>query len=76
MGDRTVAGRSRSAAATPAASSAGSTSASATSDDAEVRVQWPDGEVGPWMTLQAGEFAIIERGADEATPWHPEEAER
>ncbi len=45
-------------------------------DEVEVRVQWPDGERGPWMTLQAGEFAIIERGADEATPWPPEEAER
>ena len=42
-------------------------------DEAEVRVQWPDGETGPWMTLGAGEFATIERGADEATPWHPEE---
>ena len=28
--------------------------------------------VGPWMTVEAGEFAIIERGADEATPWRPE----
>ena len=35
--------------------------------EAEVRVQWPDGETGPWMTLGAGEFATIERGADEAT---------
>ena len=32
-------------------------------DEAEVRVQWPDGEVGPWMTCRPGEFAIIERGA-------------
>ena len=31
-------------------------------DEAEVRVQWPDGEIGPWMTVEAGEFAIIERG--------------
>ena len=36
---------------------------------ADVRVRWPDGEVGPWMTLQANTFAIIERGADEPTPW-------
>ena len=28
---------------------------------AEVRVQWPDGEIGPWMTVPADEFAIIER---------------
>ena len=38
-------------------------------DEAEVRVQWPDGETGPWMTLDAGEFATIERGATQATPW-------
>ena len=36
---------------------------------ADVRVRWPDGEVGPWMTLQANTFAIIERGANEPTPW-------
>ena len=42
-------------------------------DEAEVRVQWPDGETGPWMTLDADEFAIIERGADSAIPWSPEE---
>ncbi len=40
-------------------------------DEVEVRVQWPDGESGPWMTLAAGTFAIIERGADEPTPWQP-----
>jgi hypothetical protein len=40
-------------------------------DAAEVRVQWPDGEVGPWMTVEAGRFVDIERGADEATPWQP-----
>ena len=51
VGDRTViAARSPSAAGTPAASSAGSTSGSATRHRAEVRVQWPDGDVGPWMT--------------------------
>jgi enediyne biosynthesis protein E4 len=43
-------------------------------EEVEVRVQWPDGERGPWITVQAGEFAIIERGADEAKPWSPEEA--
>jgi enediyne biosynthesis protein E4 len=42
-------------------------------DEAEVRVQWPDGETGPWMTLDAGEFAIIEREADSAIPWSPED---
>ncbi len=34
-------------------------------DDAEVRVTWPDGEVGPWMALPLNGFGIIERGATE-----------
>jgi enediyne biosynthesis protein E4 len=38
-------------------------------EQAEVRVQWPDGETGPWMTVGAGHFATIERGATQATPW-------
>ena len=38
---------------------------------AEVRVQWPDGEIGPWMDLSANSFSVIERGADEAVPWSP-----
>jgi enediyne biosynthesis protein E4 len=42
-------------------------------DGAEVRVQWPDGEVGPWMELDANAFAMIERGATEPTPWPEEE---
>jgi hypothetical protein len=42
---------------------------------ADVRVRWPDGELGPWMTLQANTFAIIERGADEPTPWRVEETD-
>ncbi len=38
---------------------------------AEVRVTWPDGEVGPWMTVDADQFVTIERGDDNATPWLP-----
>jgi hypothetical protein len=34
---------------------------------AEVRVQWPDGETGPWMTVPADHVATIDRGAAEAT---------
>ncbi len=41
-------------------------------DEADVRVTWPDGRTGPWMTVPAGEFATIERGATSATPWTPE----
>ena len=32
---------------------------------AEVRVQWPDGEIGPWMTIDADQHVTIERGATE-----------
>ncbi|MDP9495110.1 MAG: CRTAC1 family protein [Actinomycetota bacterium] len=39
--------------------------------EAEVRVQWPDGEKGPWMTVEANRFVIIERGDSEAQPWLP-----
>ena len=38
---------------------------------ADVRVQWPDGEVGPWLRVDANEFAIIERGANAAQRWIP-----
>ena len=41
------------------------------SSGAQVRVTWPDGEVGPWIAVNANEFAVIERGASQATPWHP-----
>ncbi len=41
------------------------------SSHAEVRVQWPDGEVGPWIPLDASEFAIIDRGATAARRWLP-----
>jgi hypothetical protein len=42
-------------------------------DEAEVRVQWPDGETGPWMTVGADRFVTIERGATEAAAWTPGE---
>jgi hypothetical protein len=42
-------------------------------DDAEVRVVWPDGEIGAWMTVGADQFVTIARGATEATPWLPGE---
>jgi hypothetical protein len=40
-------------------------------DDAEVRVQWPDGEIGPWMTVGADQFVTIDRDAEQAGPWQP-----
>jgi hypothetical protein len=34
------------------------------SEEAEVRVTWPDGTVGPWQALAANLFAVIDRDAD------------
>jgi hypothetical protein len=39
--------------------------------DAQVRVRWPDGEVGAWIHVTADEFATIERDATEAHRWLP-----
>jgi hypothetical protein len=39
---------------------------------AEVRVQWPDGEAGPWQQVEANSFVVIERG-EEPFVWHPGE---
>ncbi|MGZ6214471.1 MAG: ASPIC/UnbV domain-containing protein, partial [Candidatus Limnocylindria bacterium] len=39
---------------------------------ADVRVTWPDGEGGPWLHVDADQFAIIERGATSAQPWSPQ----
>lgn len=41
------------------------------SEEAEVRVQWPDGTVGPWMKVDASQFVIVERGAAVPTVWTP-----
>jgi hypothetical protein len=38
---------------------------------AEVRVQWPDGEWGPWIRVEGDQFAIIERGTNEPQVWQP-----
>ena len=38
---------------------------------ADVRVTWPDGEAGPWMTVAADQFVDIDRGAPDAAPWTP-----
>jgi hypothetical protein len=40
-------------------------------ETAEVRIQWPDGEVGPWLPLPVDGFSIVERGADAVEPWTP-----
>lgn len=40
-------------------------------DAADVRVQWPDGETSDWQRVDAGSFAIVERGADDPVVWSP-----
>jgi hypothetical protein len=37
-------------------------------DEARVRVQWPDGEIGPWLDVAADQVVVVERGATEARP--------
>ena len=39
--------------------------------EAEVRVTWPDGTVGPWQRVDADRFVIVERGAEEPETWTP-----
>jgi hypothetical protein len=40
-------------------------------ESAEVRVQWPDGELGPWLRVGASQFLDIERGSGAARVWTP-----
>ncbi len=40
-------------------------------EGAEVRITWPDGEVGPFMPVAANGFATIERTAAQVVPWEP-----
>jgi hypothetical protein len=39
--------------------------------EARLRVHWPDGETGPWLTVGASRFWSIERGATQAQAWLP-----
>jgi hypothetical protein len=38
---------------------------------AEVRVVWPDGEVGPWQPVTANTFELLRRDASSAERWYP-----
>jgi hypothetical protein len=40
-------------------------------DRAQVRVTWPDGEIGPWLDVSADRVLRIVRGAASAEPWTP-----
>jgi hypothetical protein len=35
---------------------------------ADVRVTWPDGEVGPWIAVAADQYATVTRGSDQIAP--------
>ncbi len=39
--------------------------------EARVRVQWPDGDMGPWMKIQADQFVVLDRSADHPRTWTP-----
>jgi enediyne biosynthesis protein E4 len=38
---------------------------------AEIRVIWPDGEEGPWLSIAADQFVTVDRGTKEARSWLP-----
>ena len=38
---------------------------------ADVRIEWPSGETGSWMKVNAGTFATITRGVGEPAAWNP-----
>jgi hypothetical protein len=40
-------------------------------DSVEVRVQWPDGEKGPWVNVEANQFLTLARGEEAAVSWQP-----
>lgn len=40
----------------------------------EVRVLWPDGEVGPWVAVDADQFVVLDRSAVTAERWTPGES--
>jgi hypothetical protein len=42
-------------------------------EGAQIRVEWPDGERGPWMELPVNGFAMVERGRP-VDAWSPEES--
>ncbi len=44
-----------------------------TATTVEIRVQWPDGEVGPWITVAGDQFVVIDRAAGTAATWTPGE---
>lgn len=39
--------------------------------ETKVRVRWPDGETGPWTTVEPDRFAVIARMEPQVTYWEP-----
>ena len=40
-------------------------------DRAEVRIQWPDGETGPWMEVDVNRFTVINGDSSGPRVWAP-----
>jgi hypothetical protein len=43
------------------------------SEVTEVRVQWPNGDIGPWIEVDANRFVTISRDSSESIEWTPTE---
>ena len=41
-------------------------------DRAEIRVTWPDGEVGSWQQVEPNGFAVVDRATGEILRWTPD----
>ncbi len=39
--------------------------------EAQVRVQWPDGATGPWMSADSNRFVVVDRNASSLETWTP-----
>ena len=39
---------------------------------AEIRIKWPDGEVGSWQEVEPNGFAVVDRAMGEIQPWTPD----
>jgi hypothetical protein len=40
-------------------------------DHVDLRVQWPDGEWGPWLRAAGDQFVIVDRASGTVQPWTP-----
>lgn len=42
-----------------------------TASEVEIRIQWADGEVGPWLPAAADQFVLVRQDAEAVEPWLP-----